>query len=129
MPESVYNKHDLLTGEEYEIVRSHASCGAKILEHLNAIRVEQIVRFHHERYDGKGYPEGLAGDEIPMGARIVAVAECFHSMISESSYKSACTFEDALDELRLCSGTQFDPEIVRAFLDWAENYTDSLEQR
>ena len=129
MPESVYNKHDLLTGEEYEIVRSHASCGAKILEHLNAIRVEQIVRFHHERYDGKGYPEGLAGDEIPMGARIVAVAECFHSMISESSYKSACTFEDALDELRLCSGTQFDPEVVRAFLDWAENYTDSLEQR
>jgi diguanylate cyclase (GGDEF)-like protein/putative nucleotidyltransferase with HDIG domain len=128
VPESVYNKHDLLTGEEYEVVRSHASCGAKILERLNVKGVEQIVRHHHERYDGKGYPDGLAGDEIPMGARIVAVAECFHSMISDLSYKSACTFEDALGELRLCSGTQFDPGVVGAFLDWAEACRNSLKQ-
>jgi diguanylate cyclase (GGDEF)-like protein/putative nucleotidyltransferase with HDIG domain len=117
VPESVYNKPDLLTGEEFEMMRSHAACGAKILEHLNVKGIEHIVRHHHERYDGKGYPDGLAGEKIPLGARIVAVAECFHNMISDLPYKSTCTFEDALDELRRCSGTQFDPKVVTAFLD------------
>jgi diguanylate cyclase (GGDEF)-like protein/putative nucleotidyltransferase with HDIG domain len=129
VPESVYNKTDLLSGEEYELMRSHASWGAKILESMNVKGIEQIVRHHHERYDGKGYPEGLAGEKIPRGARIVAVAECFHSMISDLPYKSACTFEDALDELRLCSGTQFDPDVVKAFLDWAKIYRDSRKQK
>jgi HD-GYP domain-containing protein (c-di-GMP phosphodiesterase class II) len=96
---------------------------------MNVKGIEQIVRHHHERYDGKGYPEGLAGEKIPRGARIVAVAECFHSMISDLPYKSACTFEDALDELRLCSGTQFDPDVVKAFLDWAKIYRDSRKQK
>ena len=129
VPESVYNKPDLLTGAEYETIRTHAACGAKILEHLNVKGIERIVRHHHERYDGKGYPDGLAGDEIPMGARIVAVAECFHNMIPELPYKSACTFEDALDELRLCSGTQFDPEVVAAFLSWLKVCGDSRKQK
>jgi diguanylate cyclase (GGDEF)-like protein/putative nucleotidyltransferase with HDIG domain len=120
VPESVYNKPDLLTGSEYELMRSHAVCGAKILGHLNVKGIEQIVRHHHERYDGQGYPDRLKGEEIPLGARIVAVAECFHNMISDVPYKSTCTFEDALDELRRCSGTQFDPKIVMAFLNWLQ---------
>ena len=128
VPESVYNKPDLLTGTEYETMRTHPVSGAEMLEPLNLKRIEQIVRHHHERYDGKGYPGGLAAERIPRGARIVAVAEGFHSMISDLPYKSACTFEDALDELRLCSGTQFDPEVVSAFLEWAKIYNDSRKQ-
>jgi len=125
VPESVYNKPDLLTGTEFETMRTHPVSGAEMLKPLNLKGIEQIVRHHHERYDGKGYPGGLAGDRIPRGARIVAVAEGFHSMLSDLPYKSACTFEDALDELRLCSGTQFDPEVVNAFFDWAKIYRES----
>jgi len=129
VPESVYNKPDLLTGPEYETMRTHPVSGAEILAPLNLKGIEQIVRHHHERYDGKGYPEGLVGNKIPRGARIVAVAECFHSMISDLPYKSACAFEDALDELRVCSGTQFDPEAVNAFLAWARIYDDFRKQK
>jgi len=129
VPESVYNKPDLLTGREYELMRSHAVCGAKILEHLNVKGIEHIVRHHHERYDGQGYPDHLKGEEIPLGARIVAVAECFHNMISNVPYKSTCTFEDALDELRRCSGTQFDPKIVIAFLNWLQMLDERSKQQ
>jgi HD-GYP domain-containing protein (c-di-GMP phosphodiesterase class II) len=101
---------------------SHSACGAKMLEPLNVKTIERIVRHHHERFDGKGYPDGLVADKIPLGARIVAVAESFHSMLSELPYKRALTFEDALAELRRCSGMQFDPKIVMAFLDWIQIY-------
>jgi diguanylate cyclase (GGDEF)-like protein/putative nucleotidyltransferase with HDIG domain len=123
VPESVCNKPDLLTAEEFEIMKTHAASGAKMLEHLNSKAIESIVLHHHERYDGKGFPDGLAGESIPLGARIVAVAECFHNMISDLPYKSARTFEDTLAELRRCSGTQFDPKVLMAFLDWLQIYT------
>jgi len=99
---------------------SHAAWGGEIVALLAAETMERIVRHHHERLDGKGYPDGLAGERIPLGARIVAVAECIHNMLSDLRYKSARTFEDALAELRRCSGTQFDPAVVTAFLDWLE---------
>ncbi len=124
VPEDVVNKPTQLTAEEFEIMKGHSAWGAKILERLNAKDIERIVRHHHERYDGKGYPDGLAGDQIPPGARIVAVAECFDSMVSDLPYKSARTFEDGLDELRRCSGTQFDPKVVTALLDWLQTYDD-----
>ena len=120
VPESVCNKPDRLTAEEFDMMSSHSACGAKMLEPLNVKTIERIVRHHHERFDGKGYPDGLAADKIPLGARIVAVAESFHSMVSELPYKRALTFEDALAELRRCSGMQFDPKIVMAFLDWIQ---------
>ena len=122
VPESVCNKPDLLTAEEFEIIKTHAASGAKMLEPLNSKTIESIVLHHHERYDGKGFPDGLAGESIPIGARIVAVAECFHNMISDLPYKSARTFEDTLAELRRCSGTQFDPKVLMAFLDWLQIY-------
>ena len=122
MPESVCNKPDRLTAEEFDVMSSHSACGAKMLEPLNVKTIERIVRHHHERFDGKGYPDGLVADKIPLGARIVAVAESFHSMLSELPYKRALTFEDALAELRRCSGMQFDPKIVMAFLDWIQIY-------
>jgi diguanylate cyclase (GGDEF)-like protein/putative nucleotidyltransferase with HDIG domain len=120
VPEHVLRKPSRLTAEEYEIMKSHPAWGATMLEPLKAKSIELIVRHHHERYDGKGYPDGLAGDQIPLGARIVAVAECFHNMLSGLRYKSPRTFQDALAELRRCSGTQFDPQVVTAFLEWIQ---------
>jgi len=128
VPEEVLNKPTLLTAEESETMKGHAALGAKMLEPLNVKAIERIVHHHHERYDGKGYPDGLAGDEIPLGARIVAVAECFHNMVSDLRYKSARTIEDALAELRRCSGTQFDPKVVTAFLDWLQIHRDPRRQ-
>jgi diguanylate cyclase (GGDEF)-like protein/putative nucleotidyltransferase with HDIG domain len=129
VPEHVLKKPTLLTAEEFEIMKSHPASGAEMLEPLNVKAIERIVRHHHERYDGKGYPDGLAGDEIPLGARIVAVAECFHNMVSTLRYKSARTFEDAVAELRRCSGTQFDPKVVMAFLDWLQVRGGPREQQ
>ena len=122
VPEHVLQKPTRLTPEEFEIMKSHAAWGAEMLRPLNVEAIERIVRHHHERYDGKGYPDGLAGDRIPPGARIVAVAECFHTMLSDLRYKSARSFQDALDELRRCSGTQFDPKVVTAFLVWLQTH-------
>ena len=128
VPETVCNKPAQLTAEEFETMRSHAAWGAKMLEPLDVKAIEEIVLHHHERYDGKGYPEGLSGDKIPMGARILAVAECFHSMVSDLPYRGARTFEDALAELRRGSGMQFDPKIVMTFLDWLQVYYVSPKQ-
>jgi diguanylate cyclase (GGDEF)-like protein/putative nucleotidyltransferase with HDIG domain len=128
VPEHVRKKPTRLTAEECDLMKSHPVWGAKILEPLNVKAIERIVRHHHERYDGKGYPDGLAADKIPLGARIVAVAECFHNMVSELSYKSARTIEDAVAELRRCSGTQFDHKVVTALLDWLETHSDRPEQ-
>ena len=116
VPWHVLNKPALLTPEEFEVMKSHAACGEEMLRPFGMRNVERIVRHHHERYDGKGYPDGLAGERIPVGPRIVAVAEAFDDMVSDQPYKSARTFEAALDEIRRCSGSQFDPKIVEAFL-------------
>ena len=129
VPKEVLKKPALLTAEEYEVMKTHAAWGAKMLEPLKVTSIERIVRHHHERYDGRGYPDGLAGDSIPLGARTVAVAECFQDMVSDHPYKSARTFEDALDELRRCSGTQFDPKVVMAFLDWLQVPSGPREQQ
>ena len=112
-------------------MKTHAAWGAIMLEPMRgeAIeRIRRIVRHHHERHDGQGYPEHLMGEEIPLGARIVAVAECFHDMVSDHRYRSARTFEDALTELRRCSGTQFDPKVATAFLDWLDIHGDPRKQ-
>jgi putative nucleotidyltransferase with HDIG domain len=120
LPVHVLHKPSLLTVEEFEIVKSHAVRGEEMLEPMGMKAVGRIVRHHHERYDGKGYPDGLAGGDIPLGARIVAVAESFEDMVSHQPYKGARTFEEALAEISRCSGTQFDPGVVTAFLDWLQ---------
>jgi diguanylate cyclase (GGDEF)-like protein/putative nucleotidyltransferase with HDIG domain len=125
VPEYVLRKPTLLTTQEFEIMKSHAAWGAKMVEFSQAKGIERIVLHHHERYDGKGYPAGLTGDQIPLGARMVAVAESFHNMVADLRYKSARTFEDALVELRRCSGTQFDPQVVSTFLEWVQTQVDS----
>jgi diguanylate cyclase (GGDEF)-like protein/putative nucleotidyltransferase with HDIG domain len=116
VPESVLNKPTLLTPEEYEIMKSHAALGAKILEPLKLKVIERIVRHHNESFDGKGYPDNLKGEQIPLGARIITVADAFDAMVSLRSYRKARTVEEALSELLRCRGTQFDPMLVDAFL-------------
>jgi HD-GYP domain-containing protein (c-di-GMP phosphodiesterase class II) len=127
VPESVLHKPAPLTAKEFEIVKSHAAWGAKILEPLKVIAIERIVRHHHEAFDGQGYPDSLKGEQIPLGARIIAVADAFHAMVSVRPYRKARTVEEALAELRRCRGTQFDPLVVDAFLRSIES--DSGQQR
>jgi diguanylate cyclase (GGDEF)-like protein/putative nucleotidyltransferase with HDIG domain len=119
VPESVLNKPSGLTPEEYELMKSHTTLGERILAPLKFKAIEaikKIVRHHHERIDGKGYPDGLTGDDIPLGARIITIADCFDTIISDRAYKKACPLEEALEELRRGRGTQFDAKLLDAFL-------------
>lgn len=116
VPDPVRLKPKMLTPEEFELMKSHAAWGARMLAPLGEEGIEQIVLHHHERFDGKGYPDHLIGEAIPLGARIVALAECFDSMLTAQAYKAPRRFEDAVAEVRRCSGTQFDPNVVAAFL-------------
>ena len=110
-------KNGPLTDEERKVVQTHCECGVKILKPATFLgRILPIVHQHHERFDGKGYPQGLKGDEIDPGARILAVADSFEAMTNARSYRSAMPFEEAVDEIRRHVGTQFDPEVMEAFL-------------
>jgi putative nucleotidyltransferase with HDIG domain len=116
VPDDVRFKPTLLTAQEYEIVKSHPAWGAKILEPLKVTAIERIVRHHHEAFDGQGYPDNLKGEQIPLGARIIAVADAFDAMVSARAYRKGRAPEEAVAELRRCRGTQFDPLVVDAFL-------------
>jgi len=107
-----------LTEEEIREIQVHAVIGDRIVEPIRFFgRERKIIRHHHERYDGLGYPDGARGEEIPAIARILAVADTFDAMTTNRPYRTARTREYAVEELRRCAGTQFDPEVVRAFLD------------
>lgn len=115
--EHILLKPAKLTDAEFEAVRAHSSIGANIIEQIDFLnKLTPVVLHHHERYNGKGYPDGLAGKEIPFLARILAVADAFEAMTSKRAYRGALTPEQAIGELRRCSGTQFDPAVVEAFL-------------
>ncbi len=116
VPEAILLKPGRLTGAEYEQIKEHTDIGAKILGPLEHFQpVSTIVRHHHERWDGSGYPDGLAGDAIPLGARILAVADTFEAMTWNRPYHEGQRPEQALEELARCAGSQFDPEVVEAF--------------
>jgi HD-GYP domain-containing protein (c-di-GMP phosphodiesterase class II) len=105
-----------LSDEEYEEIKRHPSIGADLIGNLEMYRRGvTIVRHHHERWDGRGYPDGLIGDQIPLGARIIAVADSFDAMTSDRPYRRAMTVAVALAEIKRNSGIQFDPQIVEAF--------------
>lgn len=124
--DELLQKKDYLTREEYEIVRRHPIVGARIVEPLKGLdEVVPLIRHHHERWDGKGYPDGLAGDEIPYGARIVGLVDAFYAMIRGRPYADrARGLRYACEEIRRNSGTQFDPELARRFLDVVEANRD-----
>ncbi len=115
--EPLLGKAASLTRQEYEVIMEHVEVGYRILKPLRFLARESlVVRHHHERYDGGGYPEGLCGEEIPRAARVVATVDAFDAMTSDRPYRKAMPFEVALEELERKAGTQFDPMTVAAFL-------------
>ncbi len=117
VPDDILRKPSSLDLAEMEIMRQHPEIGARILEPVhNLSGVAPIVRAHQERFDGDGYPAGLKGEEIPKIARIITVADAYVAMTDERVYRKARQHGDAVEELKRCSGTQFDPEVVEAFL-------------
>ena len=118
IPESILKKAGKLTNEEYEIMKSHVQKSIEMIHYLpNMNYVIPAVVSHHERYDGKGYPRGLKGEEIPLLGRILAVCDSFDAMISKRAYKEALSVEYAMGELEKNKGTQFDPEAADAFIE------------
>ncbi len=111
----ILRKPGRLNGEEWREIREHPRIGAEMLQAADLNDVSAWVRSHHERPDGRGYPDGLFGDRIPVEARILSVADCYEAMTSDRAYSEALRPEEARAELRRCSGTQFDGDVVEAF--------------
>jgi putative nucleotidyltransferase with HDIG domain len=117
IPDHILRKPGALTPDEWDAMRTHPKTGSEILRSVDfLIPASDIVLAHHERFDGGGYPRGLAGEEIPLGARIFMIADSFDAMTSDRIYRSAMPAEEALAEILRHSGSQFDPTAVRAFL-------------
>jgi len=116
--ESILNKPGKLTEEEYAKIKEHPALGAMmIISEVESLqRLVPIVRHHHERFDGKGYPDGLAGEGIPLEARIMSVVDVFDAMTHDRAYRKALSREETMAELERGAGTQFDPAVVKAFL-------------
>ncbi len=121
-------KKEALTSKEFEEIKKHPIKGARILSAVSMFRdVAPIVQCHHERIDGKGYPEGLKGDKIPLLARIISIADAFDAMMSDRTYRIKLSFEDAIAQLKEGAGTQFDEEIVGVFIRILKDY-DKMEE-
>ncbi len=119
--ETILFKPDSLTPEEYRIVKEHVTLGAELLKASNSLgQLIPIIRHHHEHYDGRGYPDGLAGNDIPLEARIIAVADAIEAMASDRPYRSGWSYHEILEELERYSGTQFDSMVVAAFVELAK---------
>jgi HD-GYP domain-containing protein (c-di-GMP phosphodiesterase class II) len=116
IPEEIISKPGKLTDEEWEIMKTHTIEGERMLSQIGGLlgRVGHLVRSCHERWDGKGYPDGLVAEETPLVARIVSVCDAYNAMTTDRPYRAARSAEEALAELELCAGTQFDPDVVSA---------------
>ena len=120
LPDSILLKPGKLTPEEYAITKKHPEYGWAILRSIPGFeRTSLLVLHHHERYDGRGYPAGLAGQDIPLGSRIVAIVDSFDAMLSSRAYRDALPVEEAVRRLTADTGTQFDPRIAPLFIDLA----------
>lgn len=118
IPGNILGKVGRLTEEEMRIMRQHAYTGYKILANIpSLVEASEIVYSHHECFDGSGYPRGLKGEEIPLGARIFALADTLDAMTSDHPHRAAISFDDARKQIEKCSGHQFDPAVVKAFLE------------
>ena len=129
VPDSVLNKVGRLTDEEYVQMKSHVIRGAEILKDFTLVdHVQDGTKFHHERYDGKGYPDGLKGDEIPLFGRIISVADCFDAMTSNRVYRNHMDTDYVMNEMKRGRGTQFDPEALDAFFRLIEKDVINLDK-
>ncbi|NPV80275.1 MAG: HD-GYP domain-containing protein [Firmicutes bacterium] len=116
VPRSSLSKPSKLTDEELKEVHKHPILSYELISEIPGFKgIAEIVLYHHERYDGHGYPHGIKGEKIPLGSRILCVADSFDAMVSERVYRHAIPVPEAISELEQCAGTQFDPEVVLAF--------------
>jgi putative two-component system response regulator len=121
----VQNKPGKLTSDEYEHIMTHVPAGTEIVRPLVNRKIAAIIEHHHDRYDGGGLHQVTSGGEIPLGARILAVADSFDAMLSDRPYRSAMATAETVDEIKRCAGTQFDPAVVTAFLSTVGTTTDA----
>eukprot|EP00828_Plagiopyla_frontata_P042547 TRINITY_DN6375_c0_g1_i1.p1 TRINITY_DN6375_c0_g1~~TRINITY_DN6375_c0_g1_i1.p1 ORF type:complete len:262 (-),score=73.59 TRINITY_DN6375_c0_g1_i1:47-832(-) len=134
--DSILKKRGPLTRSEFDIIKTHPEIGAQIMAPVTPFSGEngivKMILHHHERFDGKGYPHGLKGRGIPLGARIIAVADSLSAMLQHRPYRKAMTYAEALDEIVACTGTQFDPKVVDALFgvkDTVRDYLCSLHRQ
>ncbi len=127
VPDNILTKPGCLTEEEFEMVRRHPLLGSQIIESISAFTTEAfLVRHHHENWNGSGYPDGLAREEIPFDARILNIADSMDAMLMKRTYKNTYSGERMLEELALCAGSQFDPQLVTKVIEWAHANQDKL---
>lgn len=129
IPDAILQKAGKLTDDEYHDIKNHPSIGEHILQPAKIFdNIIPMVKYHHERYDGRGYPSGLKGEDIPLNARIVCVADSFDAMTSDRSYRPRFTLYKALDELKACKGAQFDPTLVDLFVNEIIKNKEKIEK-
>lgn len=129
VPDSILLKDSKLTDDEYSEIKNHPSIGAHILSTATIFKdIIPIVKHHHERYDGHGYPGQLKGEDIPYLARITAIADSFDAMTSRRTYRDSLPIETVISEFERCKGTQFDPELTDVFLDILKNHYDEIKE-
>ncbi|MBQ6257649.1 MAG: HD domain-containing protein, partial [Clostridia bacterium] len=127
-PDNILGKPGKLTDEEFQIIKSHTVRGGEILDHFKSLEgVNEGALYHHERYDGKGYPKGLAGEDIPLIARIICVADSFDAMNSNRVYRKKLTKEYILNEIESNKGRQFDPAVADVMLKLLRNPDNLLD--
>ena len=125
IPDAILQKPGPLTEEEWVQMRRHSIVGAEVISHIPSVRpLVPVIRAHHERWDGHGYPDQLQDEQIPLAARLIAVVDTYSVMITDRPYQRACSSTTALRELRRCAGTQFDPQVVKALIDLLQDRQD-----
>ncbi len=127
--DDILYKTEKLSNEEYGEIKRHVEHGVKILEDISQLKeVVEIIKHHHEHFDGTGYPSGLKGDEIPLLSRIIAITDAYDSMISNRAYRKSLSSEEAVEVLKNLSGRQFDPEITKVFIEILPSIIEEIKQ-